>query len=77
VTSTGHRGFTVAVDRPGTYLLKVTWSPYWSLGGGSGALRRAPDRFLLLDAREAGAYTLRFAVTPGKALAEVGARLGL
>jgi hypothetical protein len=77
VTRMGHRGFAVDTDRPGTYLLKVTWSPYWSLAGGSGALRRSPDRFLLLDAREAGTYTLRFDVTPGEVLAEVGARLGL
>jgi len=77
VTRMGHRGFAVDVDRPGTYLLKVTWSPYWSLAGGSGTLRRSPDRFLLLDAREAGTYTLRFDVTPGEVLAEVGARLGL
>jgi len=77
VTSMAHREFSVEVDQPGTYLLKVTWSPYWSLTGGSGTLRRAPDRFLLLDAREAGTYTLRFDVKPSKVLAEVGARLGL
>ena len=77
VTSMGHREFTTEVDQPGTYLLKVTWSPYWSLTGGPGTLRRSPDRFLLLDARAAGTYTLRFDVTPGKVLAEVGARLGL
>jgi hypothetical protein len=77
VTSMGHREFTVDVDQPGTYLLKVTWSPYWTLVEGSGALRRSPDRMLLLDARAAGTYTLRFDVTPGKVLAEAGARLGL
>ena len=32
---------------------------------------------LLLDARAAGAYVLRFDVTPGKVLAELDARLGL
>jgi hypothetical protein len=77
VTSIGHRDVTVAVDRPGTYLLKVTWSPYWTLAEGGGALRRAPNRMLLVDAREAGTFTLRFAVTPQKMLGEAGARLGL
>ncbi|MEI6451507.1 MAG: hypothetical protein WCP98_16395, partial [Actinomycetes bacterium] len=77
VTRMGHQGFAVTVDQPGAYLLKVTWSPYWSLVEGAGALRRSPDRFLLLDARVAGRYTLRFDVTPGKVLTEVGARLGL
>ena len=42
-----------------------------------GYSRRSPDRLLLLDAHEAGAYTLHFDVTPGKVFAEVGARLGL
>ena len=77
VTRMGHRGFSVDVDRPGTYLLKVTWSPYWTLTEGSGVLRRSPDRMLLLDASAAGTYTLRFDVTPGKALAELSARLGI
>ena len=77
VTSMGHRAFTVQVDQAGTYLLKVTWSPYWTLTGGPGTLSRSPDRFLLLEAGAAGTYTLRFDVTPGKVLAEVGVRLGL
>jgi hypothetical protein len=77
VARMGHQGFSVAVNRPGTYLLKVTWSPYWTLTEGSGVLRRSPDRLLLLEARGAGVYTLRFVVTPGKVLAEAGARLGL
>ncbi len=77
ITRMGRQGFSVTVDLPGTYLLKVTWSPYWSLVEGSGVLRRSPDRFLLLDARAAGIYTLRFEVTPGKVVSEVGARLGL
>jgi hypothetical protein len=77
VTRMGHRGFTVAVDRPGPYLLKVTWSPYWTLSGAPGTLHRSADRFLLLDAHAAGTYALHFDVTPARVLAEVGARLGL
>jgi hypothetical protein len=77
ITRMGHQGFALTVDQPGTYLLKVTWSPYWTLVEGPGVLRRSPDRLLLLDARAAGSYTLRFDVTPEKVLAEVGARLGL
>ena len=77
VTRMGHRGFSVDVDQPGAYLLKVTWSPYWTLAEGSGTLRRSPGRMLLLDARAAGTFALRFDVTPGKVLVEVGSRLGL
>jgi hypothetical protein len=77
VVSFGHRSLTLRVDSPGTYLIKVTWSPYWTLEGGSGKLRRGPDRFLVLDAERAGEYTVTFDVTLGKALAEAGAKLGL
>jgi hypothetical protein len=73
----GHRALTLSVDRPGSYLIKVTWSPYWTLTGGAGELHRAPGRFLSLDAEQAGRYRLSFDVTLGKALAEVGDKLGL
>lgn len=77
VTRMEHREVGVVVDRPGRYLLKVTWTPYWMLEDGPGTLRRGPDRFVVLDARRAGAYTLRFAVTPGKALGRAMERFGL
>jgi hypothetical protein len=77
VVSFGHRALTVDVDRPGPYLIKVTWSPYWTLEGGPGELRSSPDRFLVLDAEQAGEYTITLQVTLGKALDQVGARLGL
>lgn len=31
VTDMGHQALTIRVDRPGRYLVKVTWSPYWRL----------------------------------------------
>jgi len=77
VVSFGHRALTLSVDRPGSYLVKVTWSPYWTLTGGAGELHRAPGRFLKLDAERAGQYRLSLDVTLGKALAEVGDKLGL
>ena len=52
------------VDRPGDYLVKVSWSPYWVLSGGPGSLSLGPDRFIVLKAGAAGAYTVRFRVTP-------------
>ena len=77
VVSFGHRAVTLTVDHPGSYLIKVTWCPYWTLEGGPGGLRRGLGRFVVLDAERAGEYTVRFEVTLGKALAEVGATLGL
>jgi hypothetical protein len=69
--------FTVRTDRPGSYLVKVSWSPYWTVRGGPGRLTPTPGRFMILHASRAGTYTLRFDVTLEKALAQAGARLGL
>ena len=77
VVAFDHRAVKLTVDSPGSYLVKVTWSPYWTLEGGPGELRPGPGGFLVLEAERAGDYTVRFEVTLGKALTEVGARLGL
>ena len=65
------------MTRPGTYWLKVTSSPYWVLEGGPGTVHPRPDRFMDLRLGRAGTYTLRFEVTPGKALDVAAGRLGL
>jgi hypothetical protein len=72
-----HLWFSVSLDRPGPYLVKVTWSPYWSLRGGAGSLTPTPDRFMVLRVARAGTCTLRFDVTLRKALEQAGARVGL
>lgn len=77
VLSMGHREFKVAVDRPGMYLVKVTWSPYWVVGGGPGRLSLGPDRFIYLQARAPGTYTVRFHVTLAKTLSVAAGRVGL
>lgn len=73
----GHQDVDLVVDRPGRYLIKLTWSPYWDLERGSGTLRRGPGNAILLDAGETGAYSLRFSVAPGEVVSQLGARLGL
>ena len=77
VLSMGHQSITVAVDRPGDYLVKVSWSPYWVLSGGPGSLSLGPDRFIVLKAGAAGTYTVRFRVTLAKALSVAESRVGL
>jgi hypothetical protein len=75
VTSLGHRSFSVTVEEPGSYLVKVTWSPYWRLYG-QGRLVAGRDRFMRLEAVEAGTYTVVLDATPRKALAQVWKRAG-
>jgi len=58
VTAIGHASLAIRVQSPGAYEVKVTWSPYWRVAGGDGALSRGPDDFMVLRAREAGDYEL-------------------
>ena len=81
VVAMQHLWFTVRTDRPGDYLVKVTWSPYWTVSGGAGGspptLTPTTDRFMIMHAARAGTYTLRIDVTLARALRQAGARLGL
>ena len=72
----GHDRIIFSVTRPGTYWLKVTSSPYWVLEG-PGTVHPRPDRFMDLRLRRSGTYTLRFVVTPSKALDVMAGRFGL
>jgi hypothetical protein len=47
----------VGVDRPGTVLVRVHWTPYWRLVSGSGCLARHGP-WTVLDARRPGTYVL-------------------
>jgi hypothetical protein len=38
--SVGHEGFALHVTRPGEFLVRVNFTPYWSIGHGSGCLLR-------------------------------------
>jgi hypothetical protein len=36
----GHQGFALDVTRPGDFLVRVSFTPYWSIGRGEGCLMR-------------------------------------
>lgn len=76
VTSLGHRSFSVAVDRPGSYRIKVTWSPYWELEG-DGRLLAGRDRFIQLEAASAGTFTARIDVSAGRIIAQAVSEIGI
>jgi hypothetical protein len=71
-----HQDIEFTVDRPGRYLVKVSWSPYWELQG-PGRIGRGSGGFIVLEAARAGPFALHFRATLGKAVAQVGAKLGL
>ena len=69
----GHERIIFSVTAPGVYRMKVTSSPYWVLDG-PGRVEPRRDRFMDLHLSRAGTYTLRFEVTPAKALDSLAGR---
>ncbi|MCW3019606.1 MAG: hypothetical protein JWN10_1914, partial [Solirubrobacterales bacterium] len=67
LTSASTDSLTVLAPRPGSYTLRVHFTPYWELAAGSGCVSRAPGDWTELQVRRAG--TLR--VTIGFSLARV------
>lgn len=60
-----HQAIYLDIPRPGDYLIKVTYSPYWQITQGTGTLRRSagPQRFLELHANEAGLHGIQVRFT--------------
>jgi hypothetical protein len=54
----GHNGFVLNVTRPGEFLIRVSFTPYWSIARGQGCLVRHGDWTL---ARASGPGTFRVA----------------
>lgn len=40
---TGHQGFALDVERPGDFLVRVKFTPYWSIARGNGCILRRGD----------------------------------
>ncbi len=54
LTSLNTDSFTLYAPRPGAYTVRVHFTPYWALAGGSGCVSRAPGDWTELQARRAG-----------------------
>ncbi len=63
------------VSAPGDYLVKVSYSPYWQVAAGVGALTPHSDDFTVLHAASSGRYELRIVVTPHELWDELVMRL--
>jgi hypothetical protein len=77
VTAVGHDSVSVAVARPGAYVVRFTWTPYWRLvappgsATAAGSLTRAPGDWTLLRADRAGRFVLRVQPSLGAALSQI------
>jgi len=70
----GHKSFGLDVSRPGDFLVRVKFTPYWSLARGSGCIHRRGEWTLLRAARP-GPYRVAADFSLGRAWnAVTGAR---
>jgi hypothetical protein len=59
-------GFVVDSDAPGTVLVRVHWTPYWSIERGSGCVEQAPDGYTMLDVQTPGRFRVGVDFSPGR-----------
>jgi hypothetical protein len=54
LTSAGEQQLTLYAPRPGSYTVRVRFTPYWAVASGGGCVSRSPAGWTLIDARSAG-----------------------
>ncbi len=71
----GRQGFALDVTRPGLFLVRVNFTPYWSISRGSGCLLRAPGGWTLARTAHPGVLRVDADLSPSAAWnAVTGAR---
>ena len=55
-------------DSPGTVLVRVRWTRYWSIERGSGCVEEAPDGYTMLDVQTPGRFRIGVDVSPLRAI---------
>jgi hypothetical protein len=61
LTAASSDSLTVRVPRPGSYLVRVRFTPYWALADGHGCVSRGAGEWTRLEAPRAGSYRLAIA----------------
>jgi uncharacterized membrane protein len=61
-------GFVVDADAPGTVLVRVHWTPYWSIEQGSGCVEQAPGDYTMLDVATPGRFRVGVDFAPLRAI---------
>jgi hypothetical protein len=61
-------GFVVDADAPGTVLVRVHWTPYWSIEQGTGCVEQSPGGFTTLDVTKPGRFRVGVDFAPLRAL---------
>jgi hypothetical protein len=71
VTAIGSSEIDGWVARPGSYLLRVNFTPYWSVGYGSVCVARAGRAMTRLEAARPGPFAIRALETPSRVVAAI------
>ncbi|MHB8241212.1 MAG: hypothetical protein ACYDHN_04395, partial [Solirubrobacteraceae bacterium] len=58
LSNLGTDSLTLRAPRPGTYTVRVRFTPYWALADGAGCVARGPGEWTQIRARRAGALHL-------------------
>ena len=61
-------GFVVDADSPGSVLVKVNWTPYWSIEQGTGCVEQSLRGDTILQVKEPGRFRIGVDVAPWRAL---------
>ena len=62
------QGFVVDAEAPGTVLVRVHWTPYWSIEQGTGCVEQAPGGYTMLDITTPGRFRVGIDFSPVRAV---------
>jgi hypothetical protein len=67
LTALGHESFSLQADAPGRFLVRVRYTPYWTLTSGAGCVSRGAGGWTRVDASRRGPLRLRASFSLGRA----------
>jgi hypothetical protein len=62
------QGFVVDASAPGTVLVRVHWTPYWSIEQGTGCVEQAPGGYTMIDVTTPGRFRVGIDFAPWRAV---------
>jgi hypothetical protein len=67
VTALGHDSLSLQADAPGSLLVRVRYTPYWTVTSGAGCVQRGAGGWTRVDAARRGPLQLRASFSLGRA----------
>jgi hypothetical protein len=70
LAGTGPASFTIDAARPGRFLMRLHFSPYWALTKGSGCVRVGTRNWTVVTLRRPGRAVVESSFSPGRVLTQ-------